>query len=56
MLHCHDLKKGQVYLCEDCGLELEVIQECEECTDEEGSCIHEECKFVCCDKELTLKE
>jgi hypothetical protein len=56
MLHCHDLKKGQIYTCEDCGLEIEVIQECDECMDEEGSCAHEECKFICCDKELTLKE
>lgn len=55
MLHCHEMKKGQIYACADCGLELQVIGECDSCTSPEGECAHEECKFVCCDKELVLK-
>lgn len=28
MASCETMKKGQVYVCEDCGFEVEVIKEC----------------------------
>jgi hypothetical protein len=49
------MKLGQVYVCEECGLELQVVKECEECSDEEGECGLEECVFMCCDEEMKLK-
>jgi hypothetical protein len=55
MVNCHEMKKGQVYVCEECGLKLEVIEECRDCGTPAESCEHTECRFVCCDKELTLQ-
>jgi predicted SprT family Zn-dependent metalloprotease len=26
MAHCHDMKVGEVYVCQDCGLELEMVK------------------------------
>ncbi|MBN1885489.1 MAG: hypothetical protein JW876_08210 [Candidatus Krumholzibacteriota bacterium] len=55
MPECHEMKKGQIWRCEDCGLELEVVAECSECG--EGSdCAAEPCEFTCCGGPLTLKE
>ncbi len=28
MASCHEMKMGQVYVCEGCGLELQVVKEC----------------------------
>ena len=55
MVHCTDMKKGQIYYCDECGLELQVIKECRGCGTSEDSCEHVECRFVCCDKFLKLK-
>lgn len=54
-MHCHDLKKGNKFVCEECGFEIEIINECK-C--EKGECEHdpEKCVFKCCDKELVKKE
>lgn len=56
MIKCSDMKVGQVYYCDDCGLELEVVKECTECATEESTCGEETCTFSCCDKPLKLKE
>jgi hypothetical protein len=48
---CSEMKKGQIYACPDCGVELQVIKECSD-TDH---CGLEQCKLVCCDKEMELK-
>ncbi len=56
MTDCHDMKKGQVYMCEDCGLELTVTKECEECEDTIEACGCAPCKFICCGEPLALKE
>jgi hypothetical protein len=56
MLNCREMKKWQIYFCKDCGLELQVIEECKECGTDEKSCLLDVCKFVCCDEELALKE
>ena len=54
MSKCGDMKMGEVYACEDCGLELEVVREC--CGEAEGStCDCEPCAITCCGKELTKK-
>jgi hypothetical protein len=45
-----DMKKGQVYVCEGCGLELQVKKGCTGCT----KC--DPCAFVCCGREMKLKK
>jgi hypothetical protein len=55
MPSCHEMKLGQVYVCEECGLEIKVVKECEECG-EEGECTLSDCAFQCCGEELKLKE
>ena len=47
MPSCHQMKLGQVYVCEDCGLELKVVKECE--------CTLADCEFKCCGEEMKLK-
>ena len=56
MPHCHEMKKGQIYGCAECGLKLQVIEECTECITEEGECKHETCEFTCCDESMKLME
>ncbi|AEH60133.1 conserved hypothetical protein [Methanosalsum zhilinae DSM 4017] len=52
---CFDMKKGQVYTCEECGIELQVIKECsEECRIDTGCCADD--GFMCCGEPLRLKE
>jgi hypothetical protein len=58
MAGCHDMRKGQVYVCEGCGVELEVVKEC--CSEEakEGCKCHVEggeCEMMCCERPLKLK-
>jgi hypothetical protein len=56
---CHEMRLGQVWRCEECGLELEVVAECENAgePDEQCACHYENepCSFSCCGKELVLK-
>ncbi len=57
MPSCHDMKLGEVYVCETCGLELKVVKECDECGEDADSCACEEhCSFDCCGEEMKLKE
>ena len=51
-LHCHDMKKGQVYYCPDCGLEIKIVNECKQCCGDEDNC---GCSFSCCGSDLKLK-
>lgn len=54
------MKKGEIYVCADCGLELEVIAECHDaepdssccCTEQEGG---DDCNISCCGKPLAKK-
>jgi hypothetical protein len=56
MAGCDEMKVGQVYMCEECGLELRVVKECTECAAEaECSCV-DECEFECCGEPLKLKK
>ena len=48
MARCDEMREGDVYYCERCGLEIEVI---EECSHEDGEEAEETCRveeFVCC--------
>ena len=27
---CHDMRKNEIFVCEDCGMELQVIKECKD--------------------------
>ena len=55
-MHCHDMKKGQILVCEDCGLELQVISECKECGGDSTSCgCEEDCEFSCCGDPMIVK-
>ena len=57
MSSCHEMKKGEVYGCPGCGLELQVVAECTECT--EGGCEcdgdEEACDISCCGHALVKK-
>ena len=55
-MKCSDMKAGDILMCEECGLQLQVLAECEECGPEEASCCVEPCTFECCDKELMLQK
>ncbi len=46
------MAKGQKYSCSGCGLEIEVVKECEH--EEEGSC--DDCSFICCGEEMVLRK
>ncbi|NLI74298.1 MAG: hypothetical protein GX369_05970 [Euryarchaeota archaeon] len=49
---------NQVYVCKECGLELKVVKECDECGTEEHSAAcgcAEGCSFDCCGNPMTLK-
>jgi hypothetical protein len=38
MASCHEMRLGQIYVCESCGLALKVVKECKEVgTPEQGS-------------------
>jgi predicted nucleic acid-binding Zn ribbon protein len=56
MPSCHDMRKGDVYVCEECGLELEVIKECKDAgTPAEDCGCHpsaDPCTFSCCGMEM----
>jgi hypothetical protein len=53
MTKCHEMKVGETYVCEDCGLELQVVKTCAE--QETGACGCLE-PLSCCGKPLALKE
>jgi hypothetical protein len=55
MADCHEMRKGQVYMCEECGLELQVVAECKDAGTPSEKCQHNSCDFACCDQPLKLK-
>jgi hypothetical protein len=55
MASCDTMKKGEIYMCEECGFEIQVIKECEEEKCSEGSC-GTDCSFSCCGEELVKKK
>jgi len=59
MTSCHDMKTGDAFYCEECGLELQVVKECTDTkpvTSECGCCTTvATCSFSCCGGELKKK-
>ena len=59
MPSCHDMKKGEIYVCKDCGLELQVVRECKDAGSPAEDCAcHAEgnpCTFSCCGGDLVKK-
>ena len=53
MSSCSEMKAGEVYVCEDCNLEIKVIRSCAD--SEEGACACAE-SLVCCGGPLVLKQ
>ena len=56
MVHCHDMRAGQVYVCEECGLELQVAKNCTENGKHLKGVSCTRCTFVCCNKDMKLRE
>lgn len=60
MATCHDMKMGEIYLCKDCGIELQVVKECEDTAATADDCgCHpsgDPCTFSCCGKPLEKKD
>ena len=56
MPRCDEMREGEVYYCEHCGLEIEVIEECSHDEDEEAEVVCRSDEFMCCGEPLTLKE
>jgi len=52
MASCSEMKAGEVYVCADCGLEIQVLKSCAD--SEEGACSCSE-PLSCCGESLTLK-
>lgn len=55
MVHCHDMKLGQVYFCEECGLELKVAKSCTVDGNHPKGVSCTRCIHVCCDKDMKLR-
>jgi hypothetical protein len=56
MVHCHDMRAGQVYVCEECGLELKVEKSCTVNGDHPKGVSCTRCIHVCCNKDMKLGE
>ena len=53
MANCCDMKEGDLYYCETCGLELEVKKNCTCKPNLEGCCT---VPLSCCGNEMTKKD
>jgi hypothetical protein len=55
MARCDQMKVGEIYACDQCGFEFQVIKECvhQDEMEHDGSC--EASGFSCCGDELKLK-
>ena len=51
-VRCYDLKKEQVLVCEHCGFELTIVNECNTTCEGEGCC--ETNEFKCCGKDMRM--
>ena len=56
-MSCHDFQLNSILVCEGCGLELQVVKECDCEHKHDGECECEgECTFECCGKPLAVKQ
>ncbi|MBN2123831.1 MAG: hypothetical protein JW821_06040 [Deltaproteobacteria bacterium] len=60
MANCHEMKKGEIYVCSECGLELQVVRECKDAGIPAEDCAchatADPCKFFCCGSDLKKKQ
>jgi hypothetical protein len=56
MASCGDMKKGDIYYCKGCGLELTVTKECKDCGKPGLACACGPCTLICCNEALQLKK
>jgi hypothetical protein len=52
MATCSEMKVGEIYVCQDCGLELQVVRSCSEGEDAACACAE---SISCCGGPLVLK-
>ena len=52
MANCVEMKKGDIFVCKTCGLELQVIKSCACIVGEEVSCT---VPLQCCGKDMIKK-
>ncbi len=55
MASCHTMSVGEIYVCKDCGLEVEVKHECKDHGVPEKDCGCPPCNMTCCGHPLELK-
>jgi hypothetical protein len=60
MPSCNEMKMNEVYVCENCGLELKVVKECSECgmptsSSSESCGCAQGCSFDCCGSPMRLQ-
>lgn len=56
MTRCDEMREGDIYHCERCGLEIEVVEECDHDDDEDADEVCSIEEFMCCGQPMTLKE
>lgn len=60
MPSCHDMRAGEIYVCTECGIELQVVKECREAGIPAEDCACHtaggSCTFSCCGRDLVKKE
>lgn len=59
MPNCHEMKNGDIYICEDCGMEIKVIKQCKDYGTPADNCTcatsKNHCALSCCGKDLVKK-
>ena len=59
MANCQEMKNGDIYKCEDCGMEIQVIKECKDYGTPADTCTcataKNLCTLSCCGKDLVKK-
>jgi len=56
MARCDEMREGERYVCEQCGLEIEVVEECSHLVGDEAEEVCRVEDFICCGEPMTLKE
>lgn len=56
MANYHEMRMGEIYVCEGYGLQLKVVKECKEVGTLPGQYKCAPCSFVCCVQESRKKQ
>lgn len=54
IMSCNDIKKNNIFKCKKCGMEIQVIKECEK-REKTCSCNENSVHFMCCNEKLSKK-